>query len=144
MLKHETYWEIFKHCAEGPLSNRCFFENVNSTWSSLDTKMLFQQNNGSAATTTVHHGLQEFDEQLLMSSLTTDVVLFFLSLTQQLWQWWCRAPIIFLHWRQSQCQWWQHWCIECNISVFRFDKKGAANWIHKSLCFFLVDSNIRF
>ena len=64
--------------------------------------MLFQQNNGSAVATTVHHGLQEFDEQLLMSSLTTDVVLFFLSLTQQLWQ--CRAPIIFLHWRQSQCQ----------------------------------------
>ena len=69
MLKNETFLVIFKHHAEGPLSNRCFFENVNSTtWSSLDTKMLFQQNNGSA---TVHHGLEEFDEQLLMSSLTT-------------------------------------------------------------------------
>ena len=43
ILKNETFLVIFKHHAEGPLSNRCFFENVNSTtWSSLDTKMLFQ------------------------------------------------------------------------------------------------------
>ena len=45
------------------------------------------------------------------------VVLFFLSLTTLL-EWWCSSSIIF-HRRQSQCQWWQYWCIECNISVFK-------------------------